>query len=329
MPKKKKAIIIGITGQDGSYLAEFLLKKKYTIHALLRSKQKNKKNRFWRIEKIIKKIIFYKTSLIEYKKLSNLIKKIKPNEIYHLGSQGLDYKLTDNFFRTNPNIKGTQNILSIIKEHTPKTRFYFAASSEIFGKSKISPQNENTKLDPRSAYAISKVTGFELTKKFREIHNLFACTGILYNHESPRRGEYFVTKKIAKGVARIYLGLDKKIKLGSINSKRDWGHAKDYVKAMYLMINHNKADDFVVATGKTRTVRQLCEYVFKKLNLDMKNHISQSEKFMRPEELKFLKGDASKIKKQLGWKADYSFENLIDEMIDFWEKNYEKNVIEY
>ena len=326
MPKKKKAIIIGITGQDGSYLAEFLLKKKYTIHALLRSKQKNKKSRFWRIEKIIKKITFHKISLTEYKKLSNLIKKIKPNEIYHLGSQGLDYKLIDNFFHINPNIKGTQNILSIIKEHTPKTRFYFASSSEIFGKVKTSPQNENTKLDPRSAYAISKVTGFELTKKFREIHNLYACTGILYNHESPRRGEYFVTKKIAKGVARIYLGLDKKIKLGSIKSKRDWGHAKDYVKAMWKMMQLKKAQDFVIGTGKQHSVKDFLKIAFKSVNLDYKQYIEINKSLIRKQNINKLKANSSKARRILKWKPQVTFKKLVNEMVKNEIKILKKNI---
>ena len=326
MPKKKKAIIIGITGQDGSYLAEFLLKKNYKIHALLRTKQKNKKNRFWRVKKIIREIIFHKISLTEYNKLSNLIKKIKPNEIYHLGSQGLDYKLTDNFFNINPNIIGTKNILSIINEHTPKTRFYFAGSSEVFGKVKSSPQNENTKFDPRSAYALSKTTGFEITKKFREIYNLYACTGILYNHESPRRSDYFVTKKIAKGVARIHLGFDKKIKLGKIKSKRDWGHAKDYVRAIWKMMQLKRPQDFIIGTGKQHSVEDFLKIAFKCVNLDYKQYIAVNKSLIRKQDINKLRANILKARRILKWKPKVTFTQLVSEMVKNEIKILKKNL---
>ena len=191
------------------------------------------------------------------------------------------------------------------------------------------PQNENTQFQPQSVYGVSKVSAYYTTRYFRQAFNMFAANGILFNHESPRRGSNFVTSKVVKTAVRIKNKLDDKLILGNLDSSRDWGHSKDYVKAMNLMMNHSKPDDFVVATGETRTVRELCEYVFKKLDLNMDKYISQSEKFMRPEELRFLCGDSSKIKKELGWKPEYSFESMIDEMIEFWEKNHDKNVIEY
>jgi GDPmannose 4,6-dehydratase len=325
MPKKKSAIIIGITGQDGSYLAEFLLKKNYKIYAFIQNK-KNKKNRFWRLNKIFKQIFFYIVSLNKYNELSLLIKKIKPNEIYHLGSRGLDYKLTNNFFKTNPNIIGTKNILSIIKKQTPKTKFYFASSSEIFGKVKTSSQNENTKLNPKSPYAISKVEGFKLIKKFRKLHNLYACMGILYNHESPRRGEYFVTKKIAKGVAKIHLGFEKKIKLGNIKSKRDWGHAQDYVKSMWKMLQLKKPTDFVIGTGKQHSVEDFLKIAFKVVNLNYKKYIEIDKSLVRKNEINRLIANNMKAKKILKWKPQITFKKLVTEMVNN-EINLLKKVI--
>ena len=225
---KKKALIIGIYGQDGSYLAEFLIKKKYFVCGIV---NKIKKKKFRNTTKNLK---ILNISINNFTQISNLIKKLKPHEIYHLGSKSLiNYDFDSEFFNLNPSINGTNFLLTAIKEFSPKSKFYFAASSEIFGNPEKSPQNEKTQFNPRSAYGISKLAGYHLTKNYREAHGLFACSGILYNHESPRRGEYFVTKKIANAAARIKKGLDKKIYLGNINAKRDWGYSKDYVKYMW------------------------------------------------------------------------------------------------
>ena len=315
--KNKKALIIGVTGQDGSYLAELLLKKKYQIHAIIRKiPYKEKKNRFWRIQKIIKKIIFHNVSLNEYKKLSNLIKKTKPDEIYHLAAQSyINYRFDDEFFQLNPNINGTHYILSAIKNFSPNSKFYFASSSEMFGNVNVSPQNENTKLNPRSAYGISKVAGYQLTKNYREAHKLFACTGILYNHESSRRGINFVTKKIVNGVAKIYLNKKKKIILGDISAKRDWGYAEDYVLAMWKMLQQKKPSDFVIGTGKLHSVKDFLKIAFDYVGLNYKDFIKIDKKLIRPKDTAVLKANISKAQKYLKWKPKVNFKNLVVNMV--------------
>ena len=315
--KNKKALIIGVTGQDGSYLAELLLKKKYKVHAILRNVSlKKNKNRFWRINEFKKKIIFHNASLTEYKKLSNLIKKIKPHEIYHLAAQSyINYRFDDEFFQLNPNINGTHYILSAIKNYSPKSKFYFASSSEMFGNVNSFPQNENTKLNPRSAYGISKVAGYQLTKNYREAHNLFACTGILYNHESSRRGINFVSKKIVNGVAKIHLKKKKKILLGDINAKRDWGYAGDYVLAMWKMLQQSKPSDYVIGTGKLHSVKDFLRISFEYVGLNYKNYIEIDRKLIRPKDNAILKANIFKAKKYLKWKPKVNFKNLVIDMI--------------
>jgi GDPmannose 4,6-dehydratase len=315
--KNKKALIIGVTGQDGSYLAELLLKKKYKVHAILRKVSlKKNKNRFWRINEFKKNIIFHNASLNEYKKLSNLIKKIKPHEIYHLAAQSyINYRFDDEFFQLNPNINGTHYILSAIKNYSPKSKFYFASSSEMFGNVNSFPQNENTKLNPRSAYGISKVAGYQLTKNYREAHNIFACTGILYNHESPRRGINFVTKKIVNGVAKIHLKKKKKIILGDINAKRDWGYAGDYVLAMWKMLQQSKPTDFVIGTGKLHSVKDFLRIAFEYVGLNYKNYIEIDSKLIRPKDNAILKANIFRAKKYLKWKPKVNFKNLVIDMI--------------
>jgi GDPmannose 4,6-dehydratase len=315
--KNKKALIIGVTGQDGSYLAELLLKKKYKVHAILRKVSlKKNKNRFWRINEFKKNIIFHNASLNEYKKLSNLIKKIKPHEIYHLAAQSyINYRFDDEFFHLNPNINGTHYILSAIKNYSPKSKFYFASSSEMFGNVNSFPQNENKKLNPRSAYGISKVAGYQLTKNYREAHNIFACTGILYNHESPRRGINFVTKKIVNGVAKIHLKKKKKIILGDINAKRDWGYAGDYVLAMWKMLQQSKPTDFVIGTGKLHSVKDFLRIAFEYVGLNYKNYIEIDSKLIRPKDNAILKANIFRAKKYLKWKPKVNFKNLVIDMI--------------
>jgi len=311
----KIAIITGISGQDGSYLAELLLKKKYKIYGILNpQKKKNLKN----LKEIKKKLFFRNIDLNNYKKIKNLIKKIKPSEFYHLAAQSfINYKFEDEFFKLNPNINGTHYILSAIKQFSPKTKFYFAASSELFGNVKKSPQNEDTKFNPRSAYGVSKVAGFYLTKNYREAYNIHACSGILYNHESPRRNENFVSRKITKNLSLIIKGKVKKISLGNINSKRDWGHAKDYVYAMWKMMQLKKPQDFVIGSGKTHTVKDFIKLAFKYANLNYKKYIKIDNKLFRPNDKVILKANFNKAKKILKWKPTITFKSLVKEMVEY------------
>ena len=311
----KVAIITGISGQDGSYLAELLLKKKYKVYGILNpQKKKNLKN----LKEIKKKLFFKNIDLNNYKKIKDLIRKIKPSEFYHLAAQSfINYKFEDEFFKLNPNINGTHYILSAIKQFSPKTKFYFAASSELFGNVKKSPQNEDTKFNPRSAYGVSKVAGFYLTKNYREAYNIHACSGILYNHESPRRNENFVSRKITKNLSLIIKGKVKKISLGNINSKRDWGHAKDYVYAMWKMMQLKKPQDFVIGSGKTHTVKDFIKLAFKYANLNYKKYIKIDNKLFRPNDKVILKANFNKAKKILKWKPTITFKSLVKEMVEY------------
>jgi len=315
----KIAIITGISGQDGSYLAELLVKKKYKVYGISNPK---KKNDFKNLSAISKKLFFKKIDINNYSKIKNLIKKIKPTEFYHLAAQSfINYKFEDEFFKLNPNINGTHYILSAIKEFSPKTKFYFAASSELFGNVEKSPQNEKTKFNPRSAYGVSKVAGFYLTKNYREAYNIHACSGILYNHESPRRNVNFVSRKITKNLSLILKGKLKKITLGNINSKRDWGHAKDYVYAMWKMLQIKKPQDFVIGTGKLHSVKDFIKIAFERVNLNYKDYIRIDPKLFRPNDKITLKANFSKAKTKLKWKPNISFKSLVYEMVDYDIKN--------
>ena len=311
----KIAVITGIGGQDGSYLAELLLKKKYIVYGILNPKKKiNHKN----LKSIKNKIFFKKIDINNSKKISTLIKKLRPNEFYHLAAQSfVNYKFEDEFFKLNPNINGTHFILSSIKKFSPNTKFYFAASSELFGNPIRSPQNEETKFNPRSAYGISKVTGYHLTKNYREAYNLFACSGILFNHESPRRNIEFVTRKITYNLSLILKNKKKKIELGNINARRDWGHAKDYVEAMWKMLQQKKPRDFVIGSGKVNTVKDFLSLAFKRVNLDYKKYVKINKKLFRNKENSILIADCSKAKKILKWKPKYTFKQLVNEMVDY------------
>lgn len=318
--KNKKVIIVGINGQDGTYLAEYLLKKRYTVYGLV---NKKKTSKF--LKQYKKKIKIYKISINNFKKISELIKKILPDEIYHLGSQSyINYDFDSEFFKLNPSINGTNFLLASIYRYSPKTKFYFAASSEIFGNPKTSPQNENTQFNPRSAYGISKLAGYHLTKNYREAYGLFSCSGILYNHESPRRGTFFVTKKIAKSVAKIANKLEKKIYLGNIDAKRDWGYSKDYVKYMWKMLQLKKPQDFVLGTGKLHSVKDFLKIAFKRVKLDYKKYLKIDDKFYRKENKIKLVADNSKAKKILKFNNDKSFKEMVEEMVDYEMKNLKK-----
>ena len=314
----KIALITGITGQDGSYLAELLLSKGYEVHGIVRRVALEDENhRLWRIRKILKDIVLHSASLESYASIFKILQKIKPDEVYHLAAQSyVGYSFEDVFSTFNTNINGTHYILSAVKEFAGKIKFYFAGSSEMFGKVAETPQNEKTVFHPRSSYGISKVTGYHLTQNYREAYNLHASNGILFNHESPRRGFEFVTRKISFGAARIKKGLQKKLKLGNINSKRDWGHAKDYVLAMWMMLQRDKPEDFVIGTGKEYSVKDFAKKAFDYVDLNYKDYIIVDKNLMRPAEVNTLLANSSKAKKVLKWKPKVTFDALVEEMVE-------------
>ena len=325
---KKIALITGITGQDGSYLAELLIAKNYEVHGLVRRVAlEDETHRLWRIQNILNKITIHAASLESYASIVKIISKIKPVEVYHLGAQSyVSHSFEDEFSTINTNVNGTHYVLSAIKEFSPKSKFYFAGSSEMFGKVIETPQKENTPFYPRSPYGISKVTGHELTRNYREAYNLFCCSGILFNHESPRRGYEFVTRKISYSVARIKYGLQKELFLGNIKTKRDWGHAKDYVNAMWLMMQQKKPTDFVIATGKQFSVEQFAKLAFRVAGLNYKDYIKIDKKLFRPAEVNTLIGNYSKAKKLLRWKPKINFENLVYDMVESDLRLVERNL---
>jgi GDPmannose 4,6-dehydratase len=313
----KIALITGITGQDGSYLAELLLAKKYKVHGLVRRvAAENEIHRLWRIKHILKKITLHPASLENYASIVKLIHKLKPNEIYHLGAQSyIDYAFKDEFSTLDTNINGTHHILSAIKDFSPKTKMYFAASSEMYGKVLEIPQTEKTPFYPRSTYGISKIAGFDLTRNYREAYSLFCASGILFNHESPRRGFEFVTRKISHSVAKIKYGLQKELRLGNVNAKRDWGHAKDYVFAMWLMMQQKKPDDFVICTGVQYSVKDFTKLAFEIAGLDYKKYLQIDKSLNRPADVQTLLGDYSKAKRILKWKHKFTFKDLVRDMV--------------
>ena len=315
----KVALITGITGQDGSYLAELLLSKGYEVHGIVRRVAlEDETHRIWRIKEILKDINLHAGSLESYASLFNIILKIKPAEVYHLAAQSyVGYSFEDEFSTLNININGTHYLLSAVKEFAAsKVKFYFAGSSEMFGKVKTSPQNENTPFNPRSSYGISKVTGYYLVKNYREAYKLHASNGILFNHESPRRGFEFVTRKISHAVARIKRGSKEKLKLGNISAKRDWGHAKDYVQAMWLMLQKETPEDYVIGTGKEHSVEEFAKNAFAHVGLNYKDHIIIDEKLKRPAEVDTLLADYTKAKKDLNWNPKISFNELVINMVE-------------
>src|SRR5690349_23966806 len=313
----KKALITGITGQDGSYLAEHLLSLGYEVHGLVRRVAlEDPQRRFSRIEHLLKQVILHAASLESYPSIFHVISQYDFDECYHLAAQSfVAESFADGFSTLNTNINGTHYVLAALRELRPKCKFYFAGSSEMFGNVSEVPQKETTLLQPRSPYGISKVAGFHLTRNYREAYGLFGVSGILFNHESPRRGFEFVSRKATSTVARIKLGLANELRIGNLEAKRDWGHAKDYVRAMHAMVQQPEADDFVIATGQTHSVRELCEIAFGEVGLDYREFVKIDERYYRPAEVDQLIGDASKARKVLGWEPTYTFHELIKEMV--------------
>jgi GDPmannose 4,6-dehydratase len=315
---KKKALITGISGQDGSYLAELLVEQGYEVHGIVRRVAlEDPTHRLWRLSSVYDKLILHSGSLESFTSLLKIVQKVDPDECYHLAAQSfVSYSFEDEFSTINANINGTLHILAAIKDLAPKCRFYFAGSSEMFGKVVETPQSETTRFYPRSPYGISKVTGFDLTRNYREAYDLYTCSGILFNHESPRRGREFVTRKITAAAARIKMGLQDTLELGNLDARRDWGHAKDYVRAMWLMLQQDQPDDYVVGTGVTYSVRDFVNHTFEHLGLDPEKHVKINPQFYRPAEVELLCGDSSKAQAVLGWKPVVEFEQLVKEMVD-------------
>ncbi|MGI8733125.1 MAG: GDP-mannose 4,6-dehydratase [Pyrinomonadaceae bacterium] len=313
----KKALITGITGQDGSYLTEELLTQGYEVHGLVRRVAlEAPERRTERISHLLDKITLHPASLESYPSIFHIVSRYDFDECYHLAAQSfVAESFADGFSTMNTNINGTHYMLAALRELRPKCRFYFAGSSEMFGKVHEVPQRESTPFHPRSPYGISKVAGFDLTRNYREAYDMFCVNGIMFNHEGPRRGFEFVTRKISNTVARIKLGLATELRLGNLEAQRDWGHAKDYVHAMYLMLQQPQPDDYVVATGTAHSVAEFCELAFAEVGLDYRKYTVTDERFRRPAEVDQLIGDPSKARKILGWTPKYTFEELIREMV--------------
>ena len=313
----KKALITGITGQDGSYLAEHLLALGYEVHGLVRRVAlEDPTRRFTRLEHLLNQITLHAASLESYPSIFSVLSKQEFDECYHLAAQSfVAESFADGFSTMNTNINGTHYMLAALRELQPKCRFYFAGSSEMFGKVRETPQTEATPFHPRSPYGISKVAGFELTRNYREAYGMFCASGLLFNHEGPRRGFEFVTRKITSTVARIQHGLASELRLGNLDARRDWGHAEDYVRAMHLMLQHDEPDDFVIASGESHTVREFCELAFGEVGLNYRDYVVIDEQFYRPAEVEALIGDSSKARRVLKWEPRYTFAELVRLMV--------------
>tara|TARA_X000000950_G_scaffold270515_1_gene350402 strand:- start:3206 stop:4189 length:984 start_codon:yes stop_codon:yes gene_type:complete len=312
----KIALITGITGQDGSYLAELLLKKKYIVHGFIRKKTLKNRKKFWRIKNILKKIKLHEIDTNNFYKLDEIVKKVKPHEVYHLAAQAYDgHSFENEFYTLNINLNFTHKILSAVKKANPKASFFFAGSSEMYDKNIKQKINEKTNFNPKSAYGIAKVASYYLIKNYRENLNFKASTGILFNHESPRKDEIFVLRKIAKAVAKIKYGLQKKLYLGDIKSKRDWGHAKDFANAMWLINKHKSASDYIIGTGKLNSVENFTKKAFKYAGLNYKKYLKIDKKLIRKKDSKERLANPVKLIKKLKWKLKYSFEDLVIDMV--------------
>ena len=314
---RRRALITGITGQDGSYLAELLLAKGYEVHGIIRRvAMEDPGHRLWRINHIQDRIILHPASLESFPSIFRVINEVKPEECYHLAAQSfVSYSFDDEFSTINTNINGTHFVLAALKDLAPACRFYFAGSSEMFGHVTETPQTETTPFNPRTPYGISKVAGFHLTKNYREAYGMFAIAGILFNHESPRRGFEYVTRKITRAAAQIRLGQATELRLGNLDSRRDWGYSPDYVKAMWLMVQQDIPVDRVIATGETHSVRELLEVAFDCIGLDWRHYVVPDNRLLRPVENYELRGNAEKARRELGWYLTTSFADMIRGMI--------------
>ena len=320
--EKKKAFLTGINGQDGSYLSEYLLSLGYEVHGMIRrnSTSENQTERLTVAHENPDMHTYY-GDLTDQSSIEKLLEKIKPDEIYNLAAQShvrVSFDVPQ--YTVQANAVGVINILEAYKRVCPNARFYQASSSEMFGLTVEDDnfQRETTVMNPVSPYGCSKVFGYNIVRHYRRAYDLHCVNGVLFNHESPRRGSNFVTSKVVKAACKIKLGLQNKLELGNLDSYRDWGHSKDYVKAMHAIVNLDSPDDFVVSTMETHSVREMCEVVFSYLDLDYKDYVIQNPDFLRPEELPYLKGDSTKIRQATGWKPEYTFEGLMHEMCDHW-----------
>lgn len=313
----KRALITGITGQDGSYLAEYLLDRGYEVHGLVRRVAlEQPEQRLGRITHLADRIELHAGSLESYPSLFQILSRCQFDECYHLAAQSfVAESFADGFSTMNTNINGTHYLLAALREIQPGCRFYFAGSSEMFGKVREMPQKETTPFHPRSPYGISKVAGYYLTVNYREAHQMYCCNGMLFNHESPRRGFEFVTRKITHNVARIKMGMATELPLGNLEARRDWGHAADYARAMHLMMQQPEPGDYVVATGETHSVREFCDLAFSEAGLDYREFVREDPKFFRPAEVDLLVGDASKARRELGWIPTRTFRQVVTEMV--------------
>tara|TARA_Y100000310_G_scaffold323733_1_gene384554 strand:- start:4597 stop:5565 length:969 start_codon:yes stop_codon:yes gene_type:complete len=316
----KRALITGIAGQDGSYLTEYLLGLGYEVYGIVRRSSVTE-NQDSRLLHIRDKITTFYGDLTDYPSLVRIVSEVQPHEIYNLGAMShvrISFDMPS--FTIQTNALGVLNMLEVCRTVVPNAKFYQASSSEMFGNSvdEDGSQRLTTPMNPVSPYGCAKVMGYNLVRHYRNAYKMHACNGILFNHESPRRGSNFVTNKVVKTAVQIKKGLVDQLELGNLDSQRDWGHSKDYVRAMHMILSHHTPDEFVVATGRTHSVRDLCEHVFTRLDMDYQDYVVQNPKYMRPEELRYLKGDSSKIREVLGWEPEYTFETMMDEMVDHW-----------
>ena len=325
--ENKITLITGINGQDGSYLAEFLLEKGYDVHGTLKRNSVSE-NQTSRLNDVYDRINLHYADMTDLSSLIRVIQEIKPDEIYNLAAQShVRISFDQPLYTANVTGIGTLNLLEAVKLINPTIKIYQASSSEMFGNNVDDDgfQRETTQMTPVSPYGCSKVFSYNISRNYRNSYNMFISNGILFNHESPRRGTNFVTNKVCKEAVRIKLGLTDNLKLGNLDATRDWGHAKDYVEAMWLILQQDKPDDFVCSTGVSHSVKDLCEYVFSRLGLNYQDFVTLDEKFLRPEELRDLKGDCSKLQNLTGWSHKYTFETMLDEMVEYWLDFYDKN----